>query len=338
MKNFSNRDAGRKVIMRILKIVGVFLFLLGLQGSISDSMAVVDRIVAVVNQDIITLSEVEKWISPLLVLENVRSEDRLEKKEQIRGLRRKVLDQIIEDKLIEQEAKRSGVKVTAKEMESALDEIRQRNNATQEELEKALIKEGLTLDGYKKQIEKQLQRMKVLQWNLKKELKGGGTELQNFYQSNISRYRSTEMYRPRQILFRVPKGATPEQVQEVKRKCQKVLERIHKGEDFGEMALLYSEDLSAKDHGDLGYFKKGELLPSFEREALRLKAGEVSGIVRTDYGFHIIKLVERKGGEPLPFEDVKEKVLQDFQEDEMEKAFKQFISTLREKSVIEIRL
>jgi len=323
-------------MMKILKIVSVFLFLFGFQGSLSETVAVVDRIVAVVNQDIITLSEVEKWTSPLL--ENIQAEDRLEKKEQLRELRRKVLEQIIDDKLIEQEAKRAGVRVTAKEIESALEEVRQRNNATQEDLEKGLTKEGSTLEGFKKQIEKQIQRMKVLQWSVKTETKGGEKELLDFYQKNSNRYRSTEMYRPHHILFVIPKGATPEQVREAKKKCQKVLEKINKGEDFGEMALLYSEDISAKDRGDLGYFKKGELLPSFEREALRLKVGEVSGIVRTEYGFHMIKLADRKGGGPVPFEEVKEKVQQDYQESEAEKAFKQFISTLREKSVIEIRL
>ena len=338
MKGCSNRDVGEKKIMKILKIIGVFLFLFGLHGSISESVAVVDRIVAVVNQDIITLSEVEKWIDPLLVLENIRAEDRLVKKEQIRDLRRKVLEQIIEDKLIEQEAKRSGVRVTAKEIESALEEVRQRNNATQEDIEKALEKEGMKLDGLKKQIEKRIQRMKILQWAVKTEAKGGEKELIDFYQKNINRYRSIEVYRPRHILFIVPKGATPEQVQEAKKKCQKVLEKINKGEDFGEMALLYSEDMTAKDRGDLGYFKKGELLTSFEREALRLKVGEVSGIVRTDFGFHIIKLTDRKGGGSVPVEEVKEKVWQDYQENEAEKAFKQFISNLREKSIIDIRL
>ena len=69
---------------------------------------------------------------------------------------------------------------------------------------------------------------------------------------------------------------------------------------------------SNKDRGDLGYFKKGELLPVFEREALRLKVGEVSGIVRTEFGFHIIKLLDRKGVEPLPFEEVKERVMADY--------------------------
>ncbi len=71
----------------------------------------------------------------------------------------------------------------------------------------------------------------------------------------------------------------PEQVQEIRSKCQKVLEKIKKGEDFGEMAILYSEDASAKDRGDLGYFKRGDLLPAFEKEALRLKVGEIERYV-----------------------------------------------------------
>lgn len=104
------------------------------------------------------------------------------------------------------------------------------------------------------------------------------------------------------------------------------------------MALLYSEDASSKNRGDLGDFKRGELVPAFERAALRLKVGEVSEIVRTDYGFHIIKLLDRKGMEPLPFEEVKEKVRADYYENEMEKAFRQYITTLKEKSVIEIKL
>jgi len=116
------------------------------------------------------------------------------------------------------------------------------------------------------------------------------------------------------------------------------LEKIKGGEDFGEMALLYSQDASGKNRGDLGYFKKGELFPVFEKEALRLKVGEVSGLLRTEFGYHIIKLLDRKGVDPLPFEEVREKVKADYYEGEMEKAFKQFLSTLKEKSVIEIKL
>jgi parvulin-like peptidyl-prolyl isomerase len=223
-------------------------------------------------------------------------------------------------------------------VEATVEEVKRRNAATQEDLEKALAVEGLTLETYKKQIEKGLQRQKLINWSVKVEGKAGEKELREFYQTNIGRYRTNETYRPGQILFVIPKGATPEEIREIRKKCQKVLEKIKKGEDFGEMALLYSEDTSNRDHGDLGYFRKGELLPVFEREALRLKVGEVSGIIRTDFGFHIIKLLDRKGTDPLPFEEVMERVKADYYDGEMEKAFKQYLSTLREKAVIEIKL
>ncbi len=152
-------------------------------------------------------------------------------------------------------------------------------------------------------------------------------------------YRIHESYRTSHILFLIPKEATLEQIREIRKKCQKVLEKIRGGEDFGEMAFLYSEDtVSRKDRGDLGYFKRGELLPALEREAIQLRVGEVSGVIRTEFGFHLIKLLDRKGGEPPPFEEIKEKVQADYYDKEMEKAFQQFLSKLKEKSIIEIKL
>jgi len=320
--------------MRRLLSISVLFILLG--GSISLSLAVVDRVVAVVNQEIITLSEVEKLIAPLK--QEIRAANPLEKRERIQEVSRQALDRLIEERLIDQEAKRSGVKVTSKEVDEALEEVRKRNNATQEELDRALAKEGVTIEAFKKQIEKNILRMKLINANVKPETKAGEKELRNFYQANIEQYQANFMYRPSHILFTVPKGATPEEVREIRKKCEQVLEKIKKGEDFGEMALLYSQDISSKDRGDLGYFKRGELLPSFEKEALRLQIGEVSRVVRTEFGFHLIKLLDRKGGEPRPFEEVRDKVQVDYSTMAVEKALKQYLSTLREKAVIEIKL
>ncbi len=318
---------------RFLYLFGIILFV---YGPTSLSEAIVDRVVAVVNQEIITLSEVEKLIGPQK--EEIVAEDRLEKQEQTEALCRKVLDRLIEEKLIDQEAKKSGIKVSSKEVEATVEEVKRQNAITQEGLEKALAAEGLTLESYKKQIEKNLQRQRLIHWSVKVEEKATEKELREFYQNNINRYRTNETYRPATILFIVPKGATPEEVREIRKKCQNVLEKIKKGEDFGEMAVLYSEDGSNKVRGDLGYFRKGELLPVFEREALHLKVGEVSGIIRTEIGFHIIKLLDRKGVDPLPFEEVSERVKADYHNAEMEKAFRQFLSKLKEKAIIEIKL
>jgi peptidyl-prolyl cis-trans isomerase SurA len=311
---------------------GLFLIL----GFLSSSEAVVDRIVAVVNKEIITLSEVEKMISQLKG--EIEGKDHLERRERVNELSRMALERLIEEKLIDQEVRKSGVKVAAKEVDGTIEEIKRRNSATQEELEKALAGDGLTFETFKKEIEKKLLRTKLIQYAVKIEPNVGEKELRDYYLKNADRFKTEETYRPGHILFKVPKEASPEEVRQLRTKCQKVLERIKAGEDFGEMAVFYSEDISSKDRGDLGVFKKGELLPAFEKEALRLEVGGVSEIVRTEYGFHIIKLIDRKGGSPLPFDEVKEKIRLDYLDSEFDKGLKQFLTTLKEKSIIEIKL
>ena len=319
---------------RLLLILG-FIFLLS--GGISSSEALVDRVVAVVNQEVIMFSDVERWSRSFQ--EEIQTEDRLERRERIQEVFRRVLEKLIEEKLIDQEAKKSGIKVTSKEIEGAIEELRRQNAVDQENFEKLLAAEGLTLEAFKKEIEKRILRTKLIQGAVKVESKAGEKELRDFYQKNMDWYRIHESYRTSHILFLVPKEATRDQIREIRKKCQKVLEKIRGGEDFGEMVFLYSEDtVSRKDRGDLGYFKRGELLPALEREAIQLRVGEVSGVIRTEFGFHLIKLLDRKGGEPPPFEEIKEKVQADYYGKEMEKAFQQFLSKLKGKSIIEIKL
>ncbi|MCX8118896.1 MAG: peptidylprolyl isomerase [Desulfobacterota bacterium] len=310
------------------------LFLLG--AFLPTGQAVVDRIVAVVNQEIITLSEVERMIVHLKP--EAEGGDRLEKRQRNHELARMALERLIEERLIDQEARRLGVKVNPKEIEQAIEEIKRKNNATQEDLELTLARDGWTMEGFKKEVEKKLVRTKVVQWAVKVEPNVPEKELKEFYRKHLDRYGTEASYRPAHILFKVPKEATPSEIREIRSKCEKVLARVKAGEDFGEMALLYSEDLSAKDRGDLGVFKQGELLPALEREALRLKVGEVSGIVRTEYGFHILKLLDRKEAAPLPFEEVREKVRQDYLEKEFERGLQQFLARLKEKATIDIKL
>jgi len=219
-----------------------------------------------------------------------------------------------------------------------VEEVKSRNRITQEALEKYLEKEGMTLEAFRKQIEKKLQRTRLIQWSVKMDVTPGEKDLKEFYQKNADRYRTAESYKPAHILFRVPKEATPEEIREIRKKCQGVLEKIKRGEDFREMALLYSGDPSAIDGGELGYVRRGELLPAFEKEVLRLQVGEVGGILKTEFGFHIVKLLDRKGGIPVSFEEIRERVEGDFQDYQLDKAFKQFLSSLREKSVVDIRL
>lgn len=326
---------GKKArIKKLLFGMGAFFIF---YGPLPPSGAVVDRIVAVVNQEVITFSEIEKWGRPFQ--EEIRTEDRLERQERLQEVLRKVLDKVIEEKLIEQEAKKSGIKVTSKEIEMAVEEVKEKNKIDQEGLERALAAEGLTLETFRKEMEKRILRTKFVRSAVRVEQKPGEKELTEFFQKNVDRYRVDESYRPAHILFLIPREAAPEEIRRIRRKSQIVLEKIKEGADFGKMAMEYSEDPSSRNEGgDLGYFKKGELLPTLEKEAMKLQIGEVSGLIRTEHGYHILKLLDRKGGGPPPFEEVKEKVQADYYEKEWEKALQQFLSKLKEKSIIEIKL
>jgi peptidyl-prolyl cis-trans isomerase SurA len=326
------RKKGR--MKKLLFGTGIFFLC---YGPISPGGAVVDRIVAVVNQEIITFSEIEKWGGPFQ--QEIQAEDRLERRERIQEVFRKILDRIIEEKLIEQEAKKSGIKVTSKEIEGAVEEVKQKNKIGQEELERVLAAEGVTLEAFKKDLESKILRTKFVHSAVKVEQRVGEKELIEFFQNNVNQYRVDESYRPAHILFLILPEATPEQIRGIRKKSQRVLEKIKEGADFAKMAMEYSEDTSSrKEGGDLGYFKKGELLPTLEREAMKLQVGEVSDLIRTEVGFHILKLLDRKGGEPPPFEEIKGKVQADYYEKELEKAYQQFLSNLKEKSIIEIKL
>src|SRR4030043_1491287 len=192
---------------KMRKFFLLFALFLFLYGPVSFSEGVVDRVVAVVNQEIITLSEVEKWTNPLK--HEIVTGDRLEKHERMETLCRQVLEKLIEEKLVDQEVKKSGIKISSKEIEATLEEIKRRNAVTQEGLEKALAVEGLTLETYKEQVGKSLQRKKLISWSVKVEARDGEKELREFYQKNMDRYRTNETYRPRHILLAIPKEPTP---------------------------------------------------------------------------------------------------------------------------------
>jgi len=187
--------------MKRLVILGFVI--LGLAGDFSTTEAVVDRVVAVVNAEVITLSEVDRAIGPFLK-EAVRAEDRLERKEQLNRVRRQALDTMIEEKLMDREIKRVGIKVTPREVETVIDDIKKQNKATQEDLERALAKEGMTFEQYKTQIEQRILRTKLVQWSVKVEPKASEKQLREFYEQNAERYRTPETLRPAHILFGIP--------------------------------------------------------------------------------------------------------------------------------------
>ena len=131
----------------------------------------------------------------------------------------------------------------------------------------------------------------------------------SYYKEHPESFKTPEMIRVRHILIKTDPSATDEEKKKIKAKAEEILEKLKKGEDFAKLASEVSEDPGTKSKGgDLDFFPKGTMIPAFEEAAFSLKPGEMSGLVETEYGYHIIKLEEKKDAVLEPYEKIKEKV------------------------------
>ncbi|MCU7834869.1 MAG: SurA N-terminal domain-containing protein [gamma proteobacterium symbiont of Taylorina sp.] len=158
--------------------------------------------------------------------------------------------------------------------------------------------------------------------NMAKNITISDDQLEKHYQDNAAQFTSSERRRASHILFTLETDADEKTKETVKFEAQSVLEQLNSGADFTELAKEFSRDPgSAEKGGDLGFFGKGEMVPAFETVAYTMKPGEVSELVETPFGFHIIKLVEIEGGEKEPFDKVKDKIIETLQFDQIENSY-----------------
>lgn len=297
---------------------------------------VTNAIVAVVNDEIITLHDVSKE-SQLAIIE---AEKKATVSETERSqLRRITLDRLIEKKLTQQKIKELNIHVSEEEIRQAVDDVRKQNNIpSQEALITALSGQGLSFDQYRDQIREQIEKLKLVSMEVRAKVHVGETEILEYYNANLPKYTEQESYRARHIFFKTGAKATSEQIIRSKVTATAVLADAKSGKDFAELAKKFSEDPAArKDGGDLGSFKKGDMQPELENVILAMKPGEISNLVSTSIGFHIIKLEEKMAGIVKPFNTVKAEIEEIIYRKKSEERFSQWAKDLRSKASIEIR-
>jgi parvulin-like peptidyl-prolyl isomerase len=198
--------------------------------------------------------------------------------------------------------------------------------------------DGLSWEDYRQKVREQIRRAKLLSRVVHKEVTVDEEGLERFYIQHIERFKEPDQIRASHILIMIPQDADDLLVEALRQKGEKILEKLRRGEDFGELARLHSDDASAKNGGDLGFFKRGELLPEFEQVTLNLQPGQVSGLVRTKIGFHIIKVTARKEGSVIPYEEVTDKVKDQYVEEESRKLYEAWLKKVKAESFIEVKL
>jgi parvulin-like peptidyl-prolyl isomerase len=296
------------------------LFLAGGLPAAAGASVVIDRVVAVVNGEIITLSDLQREGA----VKKVHDE-------------RLLLDDMIDRKLQMAAAKRAGLDVTDKELAEAVAEIMKRNGVDARQFEAALAKEGLTQEQYKSELREQMTLSRTFNKFVRSGLAVDEAETRGFYDRNKKDYVLPEEIRVRQIYFRLPEKATTARTAEAKEKATAALARAKKGEDFVGLVKELSEGENAALGGDLGFMQRDQMISEIEEAVRTLKPGEIAGPVPAAGGYNILKLEEVRS--PVkPYEKVKDEITRMLYEQKMENSYRSWLQTLRSDSNIENRL
>ncbi len=294
---------------------------------------ILDRVVASVNDEAITLSEVQEEGQPVIrkIFQEFVGEERTR---QVERAQKELIEDLIDRRLIYQVARREGVLPSSAEVQGAIDEIRRTNDATDDAKFRALLKtEGLTLEQIRRSINERLAIGRILARQVRSTIIVSEDELVKYYEANPEKFQRKPEADIGLILVAILPDRNATQAQE---RAEEALAKIRAGADFAAVAREYSDSPTRDRGGHLGVVHKGDLAPEIELQAFGLPAGGVSPAVRTDAGWNIIK-VERAEAETLtPYADVREAVRQEVFTEKFEAKRKDWIASLRARASIQI--
>jgi peptidyl-prolyl cis-trans isomerase SurA len=319
-------------ILKKLNNISILLsFLLPLFfGPLSVSAMIFDRVVAKVNSEIITLSSVEERAGLLKQKYARASEPPSEK-----NLLEEALAMIVDEKLQIQEGKKIGFIIDEDSVDAAVEDIKRKNNIAEGQLQEMLELEGRSLESYKNHIRDQIMVSKISRYEIGNRVKVSDKSIVKYYKDHQADLWQDGKVKARHILFIAERGSSEKIRREKLQLAKNVLKEIRKGNDFAELAMQYSEDVSASEGGDVGYVERGKMVPEFEDAVFSLKKDQVSDIVETEYGYHIIKAEEVLLGKTLNLKDSKDRIYQILAMQKQQQAYEDWMKELKESAYIE---
>jgi peptidyl-prolyl cis-trans isomerase C len=248
---------------------------------------------------------------------------------------RRILDQLIDVRLLEAEAKARAITVPDAEVDVRIGQIKQQFK-TEEQFTKELAGRKMTIDELKTDLKKEMTVQKTLEAEILPKVNVTQADLEAFYKENPDQFKQQETIRASHILIPMDAKATDLQKKEARALADGIQKRAKGGEDFAALAKQYSKDSSAANGGDLNYFPKGQMVPAFEAAAFALQPNQISEVVETPFGFHIIKLVDHKPESTVPLAEVSDKLSAFLKQRKQQEAASQFVTSLRTKYKVEV--
>ena len=304
---------------------------------VSARAEVANRIVAVVNDEVITLSELNSAFEPYRA-SMVASHMGAEREKVLAENRMILLNRMVDNLLIDQQSRKAGIVLTDDEVTNAIKDLLKRRNISQDDLQKALDREGTTMEMYKKGLWDQLVRIKLVQREIKSRVTVSDEEIGAYYLKHREDYEGKETVRIRQILLPLPKQADRAEKEKIRADAEAIHKLLLKGESFESLSAKYSQGAAAAGGGDIGYIEKGMILHEVEEVAFSLSLDQISGVIESPVGFHIIKVIDRRGAGFKNIESVREEIREKIDQEKIEKKFDEWLDALRMSSHIEIKL
>lgn len=248
---------------------------------------------------------------------------------------REMLDQLIAYHVLAQESVARRLDVSDAELDAGIAQIK-RNFPSEDAFTQGLAQQGLTLDQFRKQTRVQMQVKKVIDAEVAPKISVTDADVDAFYQQNLERFKQAESAHVSHILVALPPNATPAQKAAAKATAAQALKKIRGGGDFGTVARETSNDSSAQNGGDLGFVPRGQTVPAFEQAAFALQPGAVSGIVETQFGYHVIKLHEKRAARTASLPEAAPQIKQFLTQQQQEQKLQQFVAAAKAKAKIEV--
>ncbi len=323
----------RCIISAVCLVIGdIFLF-----NEVRGAQ-IVDRIVAIVNDEIISLYELDQMAKPFIEkIKEVRYPKEQER-QMIFEVRKRLLDQMIDQKLTDQELNRYDITVSEYEVDNLIEQLKEQAFLTDEELIAELSSKDLTMEEYRKRTKEQLLRRKLLNREISSKIVITQDDIKAYYQNHIDQYAGEKKYHLRNIIMAVPTYAGEEEKLAVYKKMEAVWAELKQGKDFASMAKMYSESSLAHEGGNLGFFRLEELSPLLRSEIAKLRAGEFTAVLDTEMGYQILfveEIIETPG---KSLKEAESEISHKLYSEIVNKKYQSWLEGLRRRSHIKINI
>ena len=307
-------------------------------GAPAGGGEIVDRIVAVVNDDIITYLDVQKEMGPYEAQIKAVGYDPEKEQQMLYQVRNDIVQKLVDQKITDQEIKRYKITVSDADVDSNIEQIKESKLWTDEEFREALEKEGMTIESYREKVKEQALRARLLNEAVRSNIVITKEDVAAYYEKNIEKYQGELTYHLRNIIMRVLDDDDTDRKKTVLERMEKILEALKKGTPFEELARQYSESSLAENGGDLGILAYKNFSPQLKEALDGLPAGAYTSILDTDQGYQIFYIEDIIKGTVTPLEKVSRQIEETLYNELSEKAFADWLGALRKAAHIKITL